>query len=236
VFCQNWDISQQRSGKECTADEIADLMLSLQEQGCHNINFVTPEHVAPQMIEAIAAAVPRGLTLPIVYNTSAYDALSSLRLLDGLIDIYMPDFKFWSRDSAKILAKAKDYPDRAREAIFEMHRQVGPLRFDRQGMAVRGLLVRHLIMPGQTEEAAAIFDWLAREVSSDTYINIMDQYSPQFQVGQDTKKIGPNHLPRYSEINRRPRASEMDAAHAAARNAGLWRLDQRAESIGLVMW
>jgi putative pyruvate formate lyase activating enzyme len=236
VFCQNWDISQTKSGKECTAEEIADLMLSLQDQGCHNINFVTPEHVAPQVIEAIAAAVPRGLELPIVYNTSAYDALPSLRLLDGLIDIYMPDFKFWSRDSAKNLARAKDYPDRAREAICEMHQQVGPLRFDRQGLAVRGLLVRHLVMPGQTEEAAAIFDWLAREISPDTYINIMGQYSPQYQVGQDTKKIGRDGLPRYSEINRRPRASEMDAAHVAARNAGLWRLDQRVEGISLAMW
>ncbi|MEM9492034.1 MAG: radical SAM protein, partial [Myxococcota bacterium] len=157
VFCQNWDISQKRTGRELDAEGIARLMLDLQEQGCHNINFVTPEHVAPQVIEAITVAAQRGLRVPIVYNTSAYDALSSLRLLDGLVDIYMPDFKFWSRDSARRLAKAKDYPEKARAAIAEMHRQVGPLRFDGHGLAVRGVLVRHLVMPGQTEEAAAIF-------------------------------------------------------------------------------
>ncbi len=157
VFCQNWDISQRHSGEERNAGDIASLMLALQDRGCHNINFVTPEHVAPQVIEAIADAVPRGLTIPVVYNTSAYDALSSLRLLDGLVDIYMPDFKFWNPASARRLAKAKDYPERAREAIREMHRQVGPLCFGRDGLARRGLLVRHLVMPGQEDEAAAIF-------------------------------------------------------------------------------
>ena len=135
VFCQNWDISQQARGAEYTPEQLADIMLELQGMGCHNINFVTPEHVAPQVIEAIAEAIPRGLHVPIVYNTSAYDALSSLALLDGLIDIYMPDFKFWEKDSARRLAKAKDYPERAREAIAEMHRQVGPLRFGADGLA-----------------------------------------------------------------------------------------------------
>jgi len=143
-FCQNWDISQKRSGRECTAEQIASLMIELQDLGCHNVNFVTPEHVAPQVIEAIAAAVPRGLRVPIVYNTSAYDALSSLRLLDGLVDIYMPDFKFWSPETALRLAKARDYPERAREAILEMHRQVGPLKIGTDGLARRGVLVRHL--------------------------------------------------------------------------------------------
>ena len=223
VFCQNWDISQQKAGKECTAEEIADLALALQAQGCHNINFVTPEHVAPQVIETIAAAVPRGLRLPIVYNTSAYDSVASLRLLDGLVDIYMPDFKFWSRESARHLVKAKDYPERAREAILEMHRQVGPLRFGRDGLAKRGVLVRHLVMPGQQDEAAAIFDWLAREVSPDTYVNIMGQYRPEFQVGSVAKD---GHR-LYDEINRRPYAAEIDAAYEAARHAGLWRFDER---------
>ena len=229
VFCQNWDISQKREGRECDASALADLMLGLQERGCHNINFVTPEHVAPQVVEAIAEAVPRGLRVPIVYNTSAYDALSSLRLLDGLIDIYMPDFKFWSRDSAKRLARAKDYPERARAAIQEMHRQVGPLRFGRDGLAVRGVLVRHLVMPGQTDEARAIFDWLARELSPDTYINIMGQYTPQYQVGQLAK----NGEPKFATIGRRPRTGEMDAAYVHAREAGLWRLDQRHESLSI---
>jgi putative pyruvate formate lyase activating enzyme len=225
-FCQNWDISQQRSGRECTAEEIADLMLELQAAGCHNINFVTPEHVAPQVIEAVAAAIPRGLRLPIVYNTSAYDALSSLHLLEGIVDIYMPDFKFWQPETALRLALAKDYPERARDAILEMHRQVGPLRFSRDGLAKRGVLVRHLVMPGQTEEAAAIFAWLARAVSPDTYVNVMGQYRPEHQVGQP----GRNGLIRFGEINRRPTAGEMDAAFAAARGAGLWRFDERRRS------
>jgi len=218
VFCQNWDISQRRAGEECTAERIADHMLALQRRGCHNINFVTPEHVAPQVVEAIAAAVPRGLRLPIVYNTSAYDALASLRLLDGLVDVYMPDFKFWHRESARRLAKAKDYPERAREAILEMHRQVGPLRFGPDGLARRGLLVRHLVMPGQEDEAAAIFEWLARELSPDTYANIMDQYRPTYQVGGDAK---------YADIERRPLSGELERAREAARRAGLWRIDQR---------
>jgi putative pyruvate formate lyase activating enzyme len=223
AFCQNWDISQKREGRELGPEEIADFMLGLQEQGCHNINLVTPEHVAPQVIEAIAAAVPRGLRLPIVYNTSAYDALSSLRLLDGLVDVYMPDFKFWSPETSLRLARAKDYPERAREAILEMHRQVGPLKFGPDGLARRGVLVRHLVMPGQTAEAAAIFEWLAREVSPDTYVNIMGQYRPEYQVGQ----IAANGALKHPDINRRPLPEEMQAAHEAARRAGLWRLDER---------
>ncbi len=222
-FCQNWDISQKREGRLCTADDIAELMLGLQDLGCHNINFVTPEHVAPQVIEAIAAAVPLGLRLPIVYNTSAYDALRSLRLLDGLVDIYMPDFKFWEPETALRLAKARDYPERARDAIREMHRQVGPLRLGPDGLARRGVLLRHLVMPGQGAEAAAIFEWLAREVSPDTYVNIMGQYRPDYQVGG----IAANGLPRYTEIARRPFEAEMAAAYESARRAGLWRFDER---------
>jgi putative pyruvate formate lyase activating enzyme len=223
AFCQNWDISQKREGRECAAQDLAALMIALQDQGCHNINFVTPEHVAPQVVEAIAAAVPLGLKLPIVYNTSAYDALSSLRLLEGLIDIYMPDFKFWSAETSLTLAKAKDYPERAREAILEMHRQVGPLKLGPDGLARRGVLVRHLVMPGQQDEAAAIFEWLAREVSPDTYVNVMSQYRPEYQVGQ----IAANGTVKYAPINRRPTADETLAAFAAARHAGLWRFDER---------
>lgn len=223
VFCQNWDISQKASGAEMTADQIADVMLELQGYGCHNINFVTPEHVAPEVIEAIAEAVPRGLRLPIVYNTSAYDSLKSLQLLDGVIDIYMPDFKFWERETAKRLCKAKDYPDRAREAIAEMHRQVGVLTFGPDGMARRGLLVRHLVMPGQTAEAAGIFKWLAEELSPDTYVNIMGQYHVDYQVGS----IASNGTAKYTEIERRATDIEMRDAFAAARDAGLWRFDSR---------
>jgi len=222
-FCQNWDISQKRAGKECGPREIAALMLDLQQRGCHNVNFVTPEHVAPQVVEAVAAAVPLGLEVPIVYNTSGYDSLASLRNLDGLVDVYMPDFKFWRPETALELAKARDYPERAREAILEMHRQVGVLKFGPDGVARRGVLVRHLVMPGQEGEAAAIFDWLAREVSPDTYVNVMGQYRPDYQVGQIT---GMGNV-KYATIQRQPRAEEMEGAYAAARRAGLWRFDER---------
>jgi putative pyruvate formate lyase activating enzyme len=207
VFCQNWEISQKAGGRVCTAEEIAACMLELQRRGCHNINFVTPEHVVPQVIEALALAVPRGLRLPIVY--------------------YMPDFKFWSRQSSRRLVKAKDYPERAREAIAEMHRQVGPLRFDRDGLAMRGVLVRHLVMPGQRDETAAIFEWLARALSPDTYVNIMGQYRPEHQVGEPLR----DGRVRYGEIDRRPSGRDMQAAYSAAEQAGLWRIDERRASI-----
>ncbi len=223
VFCQNWDISQQPSGEECTADEIAGTMLALQRRGCHNINFVTPEHVVPQVIEAIVAAVPGGLRLPIVYNTSGYDSLASLAMLDGMVDIYMPDFKFWNAESARRLSKAQDYPERAREAIAEMHRQVGPLKFGPDGVARRGVLIRHLVLPGQVSESAEIFRWLARQISPDTYVNIMGQYRPAYEVG----RIARDGEPQYADINRRPTPEELSAAHRAAREAGLWRFDER---------
>ncbi|MDH3607382.1 MAG: radical SAM protein [Acidimicrobiia bacterium] len=219
VFCQNWDVSQAPAGIECTAEEIAGMMLELQDRGCHNINLVTPEHVVPQVVEAVAAAVPAGLCLPIVYNTSGYDALGSLRLMEGLVDIYMPDFKFWEPETARRLGRARDYPDVARAAISEMQRQVGVLRFDDEGLAKRGLLVRHLVMPGQGAEAASIFRWLATELSVDTYVNIMGQYRPTHRVPGN---------PRYADIDRSPLRGEMEAALAAAGDAGLWRLDERS--------
>jgi putative pyruvate formate lyase activating enzyme len=223
VFCQNWDISQQTVGGECPPERIADLMLDLQSRGCHNINFVTPEHVAPQVIEAIAEAIPRGLCVPIVYNTSAYDAVSSLELLDGLIDIYMPDFKFWRRETSKRLAKAPDYPERAREAISEMQRQVGVLKFGPDGLARRGVLLRHLAMPGQLDEAEAIFRWIAEEISPDTYVNVMGQYRPEYEVGQ----VASDGQIKYAEINRNPGRDEISRAFEKARRAGLWRFDTR---------
>ncbi len=227
VFCQNWDISQRPSGRELRPAAIADLMLELQDGGCHNINLVTPEHVVPQIIEALAIAFDRGLNLPIVYNTSAYDALSSLKLMDGLVDIYMPDFKFWSSETAKRLAKAKDYPDRARDAIREMHRQVGELRFTPDGLACRGVLVRHLVMPGQLDQSEQIFRWLAEELSPDTFVNIMGQYRPTYEVGNIIESGRNAGRTRYAEVNRQPYGSELEAAYEAARTAGLWRFDQR---------
>jgi putative pyruvate formate lyase activating enzyme len=218
VFCQNWDISQQRGGRDCTADDLAELMLTLQSEGCHNINFVTPEHVVPQVVEAIVAAVEGGLRLPIVYNTSAYDSVASLQLMEGLVDIYMPDLKFWEPATARKLARAADYPQRACEAIREMHRQVGVLCVGPDGLARRGVLVRHLVMPGQEDEAAAIFEWLASELSPATYLNIMSQYRPDHRVPGSE---------RYADIDRCPLPDEEAAAFTAARDAGLWRFDER---------
>jgi len=225
VFCQNWDISQQGAGRVMTARQIAALALDLQAAGCHNVNFVTPEHVVPQTIEAIAEAVEMGLRIPIVYNTSAYDSVESLRLLEGLVDIYMPDFKFWSPGNCRKYLGARLYSAYAREAIAEMHRQVGVLKIGPDGIARRGLLVRHLVVPGLLGDSAEIFHWLAREISPDTFVNIMGQYHPDNQVGRTVRTARGNTV-RYPELNRRPTVEEIRAAYAAAREAGLWRFDE----------
>jgi len=219
VFCQNHEISWRGQGSLHDAGELARLMLSLQEQGCHNINFVTPEHVVPQLMEAIPLAIELGLRIPIVYNTSAYDSMDSLELMDGIVDIYMPDFKYWDSEKARMYLGAEDYPDVAKSALREMQRQVGPLRFDKNGLAKRGLLVRHLVMPGETEDARNIFHFLANEISRDTWINIMDQYHPD---GQVIRKPG-----KYSRLNRGITSDEfLDACHAAS-DEGLYRFDTR---------
>jgi putative pyruvate formate lyase activating enzyme len=217
VFCQNWDTSQLGEGQEVQPGELAELMLGLQARGCHNINFVTPEHVVPQVLEGLLLAAERGLRLPVVYNTSAYDSLRSLELLDGVVDIYMPDFKYWDGATARRYLKAEDYPEVARRAIREMHRQVGPLRFDRDGLAVRGLLVRHLVMPGAVEDAGGILRFLATELSPDTYVNVMDQYHPAGAVAEG----------RYPELGRRPDGTELLAVQQLAEAAGLRRFDAR---------
>jgi putative pyruvate formate lyase activating enzyme len=217
VFCQNFDLSQQGEGREVRPEELARMMLALQAKGCHNINFVTPEHVVPQILEALPLAIRGGLRLPIVYNTSAYDSLESIRLMDGVVDIYMPDFKFWNPELAKRYVKARDYPEAARAAIKEMHRQVGPLVFDARGLAKRGVLVRHLVMPGGIAEAREILRFLATEISPDTYVNIMAQYRPAGKVNQDN----------YSEIDRMVTPMEYQEAVWIAHEEGLHRLDER---------
>ncbi len=213
VFCQNYEISHLGQGREVSAEELAAMMLALQHEGVHNINLVTPEHVVPQILEALVLAVAEGLRLPLVYNTSAYDGLESLRLLDGVVDIYMPDFKVWRRESARRYLKAPDYPQVAQAAIKEMHRQVGDLRFDEHGLAKRGLLVRHLVMPGLLDETRAILRFLASEISPNTFVNIMAQYRPWGEVSAE----------KYAEINRPITREEYRAALDAAREAGLWR-------------
>ncbi|MCA9628293.1 MAG: radical SAM protein, partial [Myxococcales bacterium] len=167
VFCQNHDTSQAGHGRVLSPQALAAAMLELQSKGCHNINFVTPEHVVPQLLEALPIAIERGLTLPLIYNTSAYDSLESLAWLDGLVDVYMPDFKLWSSEASKRYLKAKDYPQVARRALVEMQRQVGSLELVEAApgleLAVSGVLVRHLVMPGLLDETRAILEFLARE-------------------------------------------------------------------------
>jgi putative pyruvate formate lyase activating enzyme len=223
AFCQNADVSWVRQGEERDAEELAAVFLWLQAQGCHNLNLVTPSHVVAQFLEALALAAARGLRLPVVYNSSGYDTVETLRLLDGVVDVYMPDFKFWRAETAERYAAAPDYPERARAAVLEMHRQTGPLLLGRDGLARRGVLVRHLVMPGLVGESAAIFGWLASEVSRDTYVNVMGQYRPEWRVGEPD---GAGRR-RFEEIDRRPRAWEMGAAYEAARRSGLWRFDAR---------
>eukprot|EP00727_Mastigamoeba_balamuthi_P008269 m51a1_g4064 hypothetical protein (315) ;mRNA; f:743573-744623 len=210
-FCQNHQIAHGMQGDEGTAEELAGMMLSLQDElRCHNINLVTPTHQLPQILSALCVAAERGLRKPLVWNCGGYESLEALELLDGVVDIYMPDFKFWSSaNSAKYLAGAADYPDVARACIREMHRQVGDLQWDDHGVATRGLLVRHLVMPGNLAGTKELVQWLAREVSPTTYINVMGQYRPCFKA----KDI--------EEISRPITDTEFDTAVTWARDAGL---------------
>jgi putative pyruvate formate lyase activating enzyme len=218
VFCQNYEISWLGEGATTPPDELAGMMLHLQKLGCHNINFVTPEHVVPQILEALLPAIERGLRLLLVYNTGAYDSLESMQFLNGVVDVYMPDFKLWNPETARRYLRAPNYPEAARRAIREMHRQVGPLVFDENGLAVRGLLIRHLVMPGLLEETRQILQWIASELGPDTYVNLMAQYSPAGKVsGME-----------YAEINRRITSKEYRAALETAYSVGLRRLDDRA--------
>jgi putative pyruvate formate lyase activating enzyme len=217
VFCQNHDISQAPAGRPARPERLAEIMLELQALGCHNLNLVTPEHVVPQILEALPLAIERGLRLPLVYNTSAYDALESLRLMDGVVDIYLPDFKIWEGQLALAYLLARDYPEVARRAIKEMQRQVGVLTLDERGLARRGVLVRHLVMPGGVAGTGEIMRWLAAEVSPDTYVNLMAQYYPANRVSAE----------KFAEINRRVTPAEMARAQAEARSAGLHRFDER---------
>src|SRR5256712_6205477 len=218
VFCQNFETSQHGEGTEVTSAELASMMLDLQDIGCHNINFVTPEHVVPQILEALVLGVERGLRLPLVYNTSAYDSLESIRLMDGLVDIYMPDFKLWDAEHCRNYLVASDYADAARTVIAAMHAQVGALKVDERGLALRGVLVRHLVMPGLLEDTREIMRWLATTLSRGIYGNVMDQYYPAHKAETE---------PRFAEINRGICDNEFCHAIELARAAGLWRLDTR---------
>lgn len=213
IFCQNYEVSIEGKGFEMEDERLAHIMMDLQKEGCHNINFVTPTHVIPQILKAVDIACDMGLSIPLVYNSGGYDSMETLRLLDGIIDIYMPDFKFWNPESSRIACNAPDYPETARDAITEMYRQVGDLETGHYGLAQRGLLVRHLVMPGMIDETMGIMDFIAKRISRLTYVNIMPQYRP---VGEAEKLPG---------FNRMITREEYRAALDAAVSSGLERLD-----------
>jgi putative pyruvate formate lyase activating enzyme len=226
VFCQNFGISWQARGEPVTPGQLAAMMLELQDRGCHNINLVTPEHVVPQILEALPHAIEGGLGLPIVYNTSCYDSLDSLRLMDGIVDIYLPDLKVWAPEYARRYLRMPGYPQVARTVVKEMNRQVGELRFGEDGLARRGLLVRHLVMPGMLEQTEAILRFVAAELGDRTYVNLMPQYHPAGLVGRSGRD-------GYAEINRHLTRREYGRAAAFARELGLSRLDERSLASGL---
>jgi putative pyruvate formate lyase activating enzyme len=212
VYCQNFDISQRSGGREVSPEALAVIMLDLQAAGCHNINLVSPSHVVGPILEALALAAPAGLRLPLVYNTGGYDSLASLGLLDGLVDIYMPDMKYADRQVGRRLSAVACYPEANRTAVREMHRQVGDLLLDGDGIAVRGLTVRHLVLPEGLAGTAEIVKYLAEDISTDTYLNLMDQYQPMYKAHG------------YPAIDRRPTAAEIAQAVELARAAGMTRL------------
>jgi putative pyruvate formate lyase activating enzyme len=214
-FCQNYDISHLKEGVEVEPEHMAAMMIQLAERGCHNINFVTPTHVVPQLLEALILAVEQGLDIPLVYNSSGYDKKGTLEILDGIFDIYMPDFKFWDKKWAERYCQAPDYREVATVAIKEMHRQVGDLLTDDQGLAFKGLLVRHLVMPQNIAGTDKVMDFLSKEISPNTYVNVMDQYRP----------CGEAHSDEF--INHRLSSQDFRSATDAARKAGLTRLDPR---------
>ncbi len=213
LFCQNDDISHGKEGVEMTPQRISDIMRALEARGCHNINLVTPSHQMPFLLDALKMAAEQGLSIPLVWNCGGYESMEALEILDGLVDIYMPDFKFMSSSAAERYCAAPDYPAAAGRALVEMHRQVGDLVIDSQGLAVKGLLVRHLVMPGNVCATGELLPWIARHVSPRTYINIMAQYRPCCKARQ------------FPEISRRITHVEYRQALQWGRDAGL-RLDQ----------
>lgn len=214
-FCQNYEISHLGEGCAVADDQLATIMLELQQAGCHNINLVTPSHVVPQILNAVYLAAQQGLSLPLVYNCSGYDRVETLQLLDGIVDIYMPDFKFWNADVARDTCNAPDYPELARHALLEMHRQVGELVIDKNsGLAVKGILVRHLVLPGGLAGTAKIMAFLANSLSRDTYVNVMSQYRPCGRARE---------MPALA-VALSP--AEYDQAVRAAKAAGITRLDK----------
>ncbi len=214
-FCQNYEISHLGEGQEVEPEHLAAMMLELARRGCHNINFVTPTHAVPQILEGLIIAIEHGLAIPLVYNSGGYDKVETLQLLDGIFDVYMPDFKFWDAQWSKRYCNAADYRDIAVAAVKEMHRQAGDLEINQEGIAVKGLLVRHLVMPGGVANTKEVTNFLADKISANTYVNVMDQYRPCGQARND------------NIINRRISQEEFQEAINLAKKAGLKRLDPR---------
>jgi putative pyruvate formate lyase activating enzyme len=215
IFCQNYEISHGGEGEEISIPDLAAMMILLQKKGCHNINFVTPSHQVYQILEALPPAIEAGLNVPLVYNTGGYDAVETLKLLDGVIDIYMPDFKFWDPAVAAELCQGADYPEVARQAFKEMHRQVGDLVLDENGVARRGLLVRHLVLPDGLAGTREVMEFLAREISPNTYVNVMGQYRPCGRASE------------HASLRKFLTGLEHVEAQRLAQEAGLTRLDRR---------
>jgi len=213
LFCQNYSISRMGEGRRVSREELANMMVSLQARGCHNINLVSPSHVVPQLLEALELAVQSGLRIPLVYNSGGYDSVETLRMLDGVVDIYMPDMKYSDAETARQLSGIEYYPEINRAAVKEMHRQVGDLEIDGQGVARRGLLVRHLVLPEDLAGTKATVDFLSREISRNTYLNIMAQYHPCYRASG------------IAGLDRRVSSMEFAEALSLARAAGLNRLD-----------
>jgi putative pyruvate formate lyase activating enzyme len=238
VFCQNYEISHQRSGSDLTPEELGEWYLKLQDVGnVHNINIVTPEHVVPQIALSILHARDLGLRVPIVYNTSSFDSPESLQLMDGLVDIYLADFKVWNASTSKRLLKADDYATAAKESIRAMHAQVGDLCFTGDGIAKKGVLVRHLVMPGMETEGVEIMKFLASEVSTDCFVNIMEQYRPDAHVGKKNTRSRnqTEEQVRYADLNRPVTDQEVSAVRKAALDAGLWRFNDPPKHDGFAI-
>ncbi len=213
VYCQNWTISHLGEGEEISFDDLAAVMIFLQNSGCHNINLVTPTHQVPQILKSLYIARENGLKLPIVYNSGGYEALETLKILDGIIDIYMPDFKYADEKFAEKYSKIRNYPQVAKQSLKEMYKQVGDLIINEDGIALRGLLVRHLVLPNNIAGTEEVVKFIAEEISKNTYINIMDQYRPCW------------HANEYPELNRRITKNEFEEAINVAIKYGLTRID-----------
>ncbi len=214
VYCQNWDISHIGEGKEISDEDLAYEMIRLQKLNCHNINFVSPTHYLPNIVRALIYAIELGLTIPLVYNTGGYERVEIIKMIEGIFDIYLPDFKYWEgRMSSLYSCGAEDYPERAKKAIKEMHRQVGVLKLDERHIAQRGLMIRHLVLPNDLAGTKEFVEFVFDELDPGTYVNIMSQYHPSYKANS------------FPELSRKPTTSEYTKAILAARDHGLFNLD-----------